>query len=43
MSLEFDLSPSTTDLRLHFHIMGDDNKDEVVIDSVTIQGKKTVQ
>ena len=43
VSLEFDLSPSTTDLRLHFHIMGDDNKDEVVIDSVTIQGKKTVQ
>lgn len=43
VSLEFDLSPSTTDLRLHFHIMGDDNKDEVVFDSVTIQGKKIVQ
>jgi len=43
VSLEFDLSPSTKDLRLHFYIMGDDNKDEVVFDSVTIQGKKTIE
>lgn len=38
-SIEFDLSENVKNLRLRFQVKGDDSEDEILIDSVLIQGK----